>query len=583
MEFLNFDIENNNEKTTAKIISEHICDEIDEYTFIFKADKKMTPKQVKLTFEVPYINAFTVWNPGFKSAKTLSPDWNPVNNASRSVMDSPVQTLVSKNNENCLTVAVSDLETPINIKFGIKEKDAKVKCMIEFFTMLVSKRDYYTAVIRIDTRKILYYDSITDVREWWSSLKKYDNADVPETARMPVYSVWYSFHQEIIPDKVLAQCRIAKQLGCESVIIDDGWQTNDSNGGYAYCGDWEVWQGKIADMRKFVEDVHKIGMKFILWYSVPFVGRYSKAWRKFRDKLLNYDEDKEWCCLDPRFKEVRDYLTGIYVKAAKEWKLDGFKLDFIDSFILSKQSSSSPDDGRDYDSLEEAIEALLSEIMTKLREVNPDICIEFRQGYTGPLMQTYGNMLRVGDCPIAAMNNRVGILNLRMLAGKTAVHSDMLMWNEKDSVESAALQFINVLYGVPQISVLLDKIPRDHFDMVKFYLDFWCRNRDILLDGKLKPFNPDANYSIVSAENDKKSIVTAYSNPMFETDNSKKEIVFINGTGAGHLYIKGISGVYRYKVYDCMGNIITETKTRFDGNVAMFDIPLSGMIVIEKQ
>ena len=117
-------------------------------------------------------------------------------------------------------------------------------------------------------------------------------------------------------------------------------------------------------------------------------------------------------------------------------------------------------------------------------------------------------MLRVGDCPIAAMNNRVGILNLRMLAGKTAVHSDMLMWNEKDSVESAALQFINVLYGVPQISVLLDKIPRDHFDMVKFYLDFWCRNRDILLDGKLKPFNPDANYSIVSAENDKKSIVT---------------------------------------------------------------------------
>ena len=54
----------------------------------------------------------------------------------------------------------------------------------------------------------------------------------------------YSFHQEIIPDKVLAQCRIAKQLGCESVIIDDGWQTNDSNGGYAYCGDWEVWQEK---------------------------------------------------------------------------------------------------------------------------------------------------------------------------------------------------------------------------------------------------------------------------------------------------------------------------------------------------
>ena len=26
----------------------------------------------------------------------------------------------------------------------------------------------------------------------------------------------------------------------ESIIVDDGWQTDDNNRGYAYCGDWAV-------------------------------------------------------------------------------------------------------------------------------------------------------------------------------------------------------------------------------------------------------------------------------------------------------------------------------------------------------
>lgn len=36
--------------------------------------------------------------------------------------------------------------------------------------------------------------------------------------------------------------------------------------------------------------------------------------------------------LDPRYKEVRDFLSALYKKALLEWDLDGFKLDFIDEW-----------------------------------------------------------------------------------------------------------------------------------------------------------------------------------------------------------------------------------------------------------
>lgn len=126
--------------------------------------------------------------------------------------------------------------------------------------------------------------------------------------------------------------------------------------------------------------------------------------------------------------------------------LDGLKLDFIDSFTLTPKSVES-DSRRDIVSLEDAVDTLMSGIMTRLRAIKPDIMIEFRQTYVGPLQYAeHGNMLRVGDCPADPLKNRSDIVNLRLTSGKTPCHSDMLMWNVDSHVEIAALQICSVLY-----------------------------------------------------------------------------------------------------------------------------------------
>ena len=95
---------------------------------------------------------------------------------------------------------------------------------------------------------------------------------MPDTAKSPLYSAWYSFHQQIDVPAIVEECRFFGKLGCKSLIVDDGWQTDNNARGYAYCGDWEPTPAKIPDMKAFVDAVHETGLKFVLWYSVPFVG-----------------------------------------------------------------------------------------------------------------------------------------------------------------------------------------------------------------------------------------------------------------------------------------------------------------------
>ncbi|NIO10738.1 MAG: alpha-galactosidase, partial [Deltaproteobacteria bacterium] len=89
------------------------------------------------------------------------------------------------------------------------------------------------------------------------------------------------------------------------------------------------------------------------------------------------------------------------------------------------------------------------------------------------LMRKYGNMFRAADCPNMAVINRARTTDIRLLCGNTAVHSDMYMWHRDDPVEKAALQILNVLFSVPQLSVRLDSVPEEHIRMIKFWTEYW--------------------------------------------------------------------------------------------------------------
>ncbi len=535
------------------------------------ADAPTVPEPVVLTFERFLPDVFAAWTPNAGDDRFIRAEWGWTDVRSRSASGAPVLCLHTQSGGNRLTAALSDAAEACRMCVGVSEERATYIFQFSFFTEQTAPLQDYAAQIRLDFRPMRYEAALREVVRWWDAI--YPPCRVPEAAREPLYSCWYSLHQIVTTDEVLQQCTLAAPYGMKAVILDDGWQTDDNNRGYAFCGDWKLARKKIPDMASLADQVHALGMKFMIWYSVPFVGVHSENYTRFIGKYLDNDEKHDWYILDPRFPECRAFLVETYRTAVREWHLDGLKLDFIDSFHLT-DSSSTDYGAMDCVSLETAVQKLLDEVCDSLKTDDPDFLIEFRQSYIGPVMRRFGNMLRAGDCPYAAGTNRRSTIALRLSSGKTAVHSDMVMWNAAESAETAADQMTAILYAVPQVSVRMETLPQAHRDMLRFYLDFWCRYRHVLLDGELTAEEPHAGYSLVRAELDGEAVVTAYA----------KNDVSLCGLRAGALVnaspkpylLADCDTAYAYTVKDCTGAEIAGGV--LPAGLSRIDVPHSGVV-----
>ncbi len=535
-----------------------------------------TPKQFSVFWDFFAPDSFSLFSPALRDFRGKGMDWNLKKTESRLASWMPLHCIVSNTDRNLLNITVSDAQNPITIASGVNEQRGVYRCWVHFFTIPTTPINKYHATIRLDYRNTPYYDSVYSSVEYWENDCGYAPARVPELAKMPMDSLWYSFHQRLKDDEILKECELSKKLGMETVIIDDGWQTADNSGGYAHCGDWKLYEGKIKDMKQLVTDIHNIGMKVMLWFSIPYIGFYSENYEKYKDMLLKYSDKTKYGVFDPRYKEVRDFLKETYVNAVRDWDLDGLKLDFIDAFALTEESAVF-NEKRDFESLEDAIDCLLKDVTTALYELKPDILIEFRQSYVGPSIRKYANMLRVNDCPYDEIRNRSDVINLRLTSGKTAVHSDMLMWHNDASSEEVAMQLASVIYSVPQISVRLDEIPQEHIKVLKHYLDFCRKYSDILLNGYLTAKNPESYYSQACVSKDVTDIISVYTNPVVSCKNNTN--IIVNASGDNELLIRNSKNA-KFEIIDCMGEKIQSGIIESETFSAL--VPTGGMINVIK-
>ena len=554
---------------------------ITQHIFQVKWDKNDVADDMKLhlSWQKDIIDIQYQWNSLCGTSRNMLTNWHgPVR--SKISSGSPLHCFYNDAGRNRYTVALDDGVTQIERRIGVREEDAVLECHVDIPLDRTGNTEKYDVVLYIDETDCRYEDAIRRVVEWWEA--KYPPMNVPAAAKQPLYSCWYSFHQHVTAEAVEAECRRAAEMGMKTVIVDDGWQTGNNARGYAYCGDWEVFEGKIPDMREHVKKVHEAGMKYMLWYSVPFVGKYSKAAKLFADKSLSFNEGSGAYVVDPRYPEVRNYLINIYKNALTEWDLDGFKLDFIDSFRMTEDTPAFRE-GMDHAVLEDAVHTLMVDVMKTLTAIKPDILIEFRQSYIGPVMREFGNMLRVGDCPLGTAQNRVGVIDLRLTSGNTAVHSDMLMWHERDRVENAVMQIENCIFGTVQISVLLDKVPEAHRKAIAFWTDFMERERELLQDAPIYAEAPQLLYPLARTEKDGRSVIAVYEKGHSVRINPAIDEMYIINANSGAAVIMEFAAYAGYEaaVYDCTGEKTAEGRLEASP-ITRLPVPEAGFIHLKK-
>jgi len=470
------------------------------------------------------------------------------------------------------------------LKFGLYADDETCDIIgrCEFFSKYATPRKEYVAKILFDRRGLSWHEVVRESSEWIQKVNGFKPASVPESAYDPLYSTWYAYLQDVYAGELEKEATLAASFGMKTMILDDGWQKLESATFYSAVGDWMPVKARFPDMKAHVAKVHAAGVKYMLWLAVPHMGDESAAWKSFEGKFLHGGEGRSpgrCAVLDPRFPEVREYLIRTYERVVREWGFDGVKLDFIDAFQMPAPDPAVAEGyaGRDFRSLPDAVDRLMKDVSARLRKINPDVLVEFRQHYMGPAILQYGNMMRCADCPADPCANRRRICDLRLTSGRAAVHSDMLVWSKDETPEGAALPILNALYSTIQYSMILSKIKPAHADVIRRWLAFSQAHRDALLKGAFRPHHPENGYTSIEGESATERILTAYADDVvLDCGAADKKVILVNATGSDGLYVNLPAVPQSIRMFDVLGREVSATLPSV--GLVRLQVPASGHV-----
>ena len=549
-----------------------------ELDITLDAREAAAPPEFSVSINVPQCDTWHRWSHELESV-VMKPHWKS-KLETRLSSGYPFVGFVGSDDANRITVACSEAKRRVVFaEAGGHEEKATVSVKLAFFTEPEAPLSSYSVRLRFDRRGVFFGDAIADASRWVTDSARLAPAPVPPDAFAPVYSTWYSFHQNISDSEIEAECAEAANMGMKVVIVDDGWQTDDNNLGYAFCGDWEVSTNRFPDFAAHIERIHALGMKYMLWYSVPFVGEKSKNYERFKSMFVSNRSVGGGRILDPRFPEVRQFICGVYAKAMKDWRLDGMKLDFIDYINFSGTDPAVKENyaGRDIKSLAEATDRLMKDVRKAITAVKPDALIEFRQSYVGPAMRQYGNMFRARDCEGDVTANRSRIANMRLASGKTAVHADMLLWNGSDDPASSARFILSTIFGAVQYSMMLRTTPEDHKRMMRHWIEFSRRHEDALLHGAFRPHGYGENYPVIEAWNDEERIIGVYApHRIVRVEQDGRDTYILNASGTDELVLD-LDAPATAEVFDTYGK--TSGRSELSAGISRVNAPKGGYIV----
>ncbi len=518
---------------------------------------------VRIDWRFPCTAATAYWSPEGSSSRWLPAAWmKPHTNTL--ARGSAVGSLIGTGDKNICSFAA--METEAMVSAGVIEELGEFRVWIQAENQLT---------IRIDTSDKHYAQSLASFAAWWGEGKSYH---VPSAARKPAYSTWYSMHQNISPEGVEAQAKLAKEVGCEVIIVDDGWMTTDRTRGYGHCGEWNPIS--LPDTAAHVARVHDIGLEYMLWYAIPFVGWDSPVWDKFKDYGLRNLEHMQAIVVDPRYPMVREYLAERLSRAVSEWGMDGLKVDFVDWFATPDAPVAGPE--ADCAEVSEGVQLLLSEVHARITAANPEAMVEHRQPYVSHGLWPYTSMIRATDCPLSPHENRQRIADLRMTQGPLAIHADMLMWHTEETPEQVAVHLINVLFSVPQISVALETQSPEQIATIKFWLGIFSKYEDLLQLSIIEPARPELGYPMIRGSHGDAVAVARYAPlPIAVPESGWSTFLVANADADSQVILTGgPAASVRATVQDSQGREVTSEMVSFEQNVATVSVPLGGLLTL---
>ena len=519
---------------------------------------KMKAKNIKGVWRPSYDREYSIYNRLAANEPILAN------------FDTPVRCIYDFSEMNVLSIGIDPGNIPALIHSYVMEETGEINVAMEVY----GSPDQI--IIMLDTERENYCTAIRRVVKWMHSVLNVVNSATVHS-HLPVYSTWYSYHQNLSLELLKREIPIAESAGFGTVIIDDGWQTSDNGRGYAYCGDWRPSPSKIPDLRSFTDFIHNHGMRVLLWCALPFIGRESRSFSRFSNNIIRFYSN-DVAIADPSNGEYRKFIKMIMEEAVQTWGFDGIKADFIDQFRI-KEKEKDPDVMKDNCIIGNNTVQFLNYVFEDYATKGYDI--ELRQYYFGPLMQRICTMIRAEDCPYDPLENRVRTVNLRLSTFGPAVHSDPISWHEDESVEDIVRYMLNCIHSVLQISVILEKQKSDVMEALKFWLSFSSEHAGSLVYGEIEAGSPSSSYPYVSVTDGKERIITIYDKIVISIPDPSFPVYIINASISTKITILlSYDVTVNAEYFNCKGKLSKAEKMELKCGINTLNIDMSGYLKI---
>ena len=446
-----------------------------------------------MQMEVPILDINGYWHPDCRwpSAKL---NFN-INFKSAFNRFWPMISFFAMSGHNRCTVGITDLIDDCDVR---AELDQTSRSYVLTFTVAVPENEDISFELCIDTSDVVWTEAVSGLVAKLAEI--YPMPQIPDAAWDPVYCTWYATHAAVTQAWIDEAAPKAAELGMKTLIVDDGWSFPEMrrvkagmavNNWYKDIGDWELCKEKFPDFSAHLARIHHLGMKYMLWLTPFLIGIDSKFAAKYTESITDIIAAGFRL---PKFNnaEASEEMISKIVNVMKEYGIDGLKIDFIDKVC---PSLTEPCGRKIYN--------FMNEMIGRLREVKPDILIEFREVYCHRAIAYLGTQYRAADVPLDWMDNlrRLSKIHMELGSGFPA-HSDPVFWHKDELNENISRHMMAAIAGVPMVSIDFEEQRPEALAIVRHWLEFYRQHLDTFRSGKWQGryFGENLCYLKVSSE-----------------------------------------------------------------------------------
>lgn len=151
------------------------------------------------------------------------------------------------------------------------------------------------------------------------------------------FNNWEGTYMKFTEAKLHSLAKKAADLGCELFVLDDGWFGHRDDDASS-LGDWNVYKKKLPHgVVGIAEYVHKLGMKFGLWFEPEMISPDSELMKAHpeyavQDGIHQPSLGRNQLVIDLTKQEVRDYLYESVAQHLRTGVIDFVKWDYNRTF-----------------------------------------------------------------------------------------------------------------------------------------------------------------------------------------------------------------------------------------------------------